>query len=203
MPLLRDVLKRERVIVLVDELDRGWDASEDAKAFVAGLFQACMSVNGLSDNLRVYMSLRQELYDNIPALYEDAQKFRDVIEIISWDEGSLQKLLAKRIKHRGGLQHRQLPASRHGVAVAAPAGKASPVLRTWPHRCCSARCRRRTPRAFMQVVALCAERRASRRYPVEAVTPATPSISATSATSASGLRTEPWVAAWGRSGRSA
>jgi hypothetical protein len=84
---------------LVDELDRGWDASEDAQVFVAGLFQACMSINALSPNLRVYMSLRQELYDSIPALYEDAQKFRDVIEVISWDEAGLLKLIAKRIRH--------------------------------------------------------------------------------------------------------
>jgi len=38
---------------------------------------------------------------------------------------------------------------------------ASPVLRTWPRRCCSARCRRRTPHAFIQEAAVCAERRAS------------------------------------------
>ena len=36
---LRKVLEGKRVFVLVDELDRGWDASEDAKSFVAGLFQ--------------------------------------------------------------------------------------------------------------------------------------------------------------------
>ena len=52
----------------------GWDSSEDAQAFLAGLFQACLSVNSLHDNLRVYISLRQELYDDVPALYEEAQK---------------------------------------------------------------------------------------------------------------------------------
>ena len=98
-PNLRQVLQREKVVVLVDELDRGWDASEDAKAFVAGLFQACMSINELSEHLRVYISLRKELYDNIPALYEDAQKLRDVIEVISWDEGSLLALIAARVRH--------------------------------------------------------------------------------------------------------
>lgn len=66
-PLLGDVeaaLRDRPVFVLVDELDRGWDASEDAKAFISGLFQACTKVNELSPHLRVYMSLRQELYDN-------------------------------------------------------------------------------------------------------------------------------------------
>jgi hypothetical protein len=97
-PMVR-LCERTGVTVLVDELDRGWDASEDAQAFVAGLFQACMTVNDLSPNLRVYMSLRQELYDNIPAIYDDAQKFRDLIEVISWDEEGLWKMIAGRIRH--------------------------------------------------------------------------------------------------------
>jgi hypothetical protein len=99
LPNLAEVLRKEKVIVLVDELDRGWDASEDAKSFVAGLFQACISINELSPNLTVYMSLRQELYDNIPSLYEDAQKYRDMIEVISWNEKGLRQLIARRVKH--------------------------------------------------------------------------------------------------------
>jgi hypothetical protein len=47
LPALRNVLGNQRVVVLVDELDRGWDSSEDAKAFVSGLFQACVSINAL------------------------------------------------------------------------------------------------------------------------------------------------------------
>lgn len=96
---LRNLLQGKRVFVFVDELDRGWDASEDARAFVAGLFQACVSINDLSPHLRVYMSLRQELYDSIPELYEDAQKYRDLLEVISWDEKSLLKLMANRIRY--------------------------------------------------------------------------------------------------------
>jgi energy-coupling factor transporter ATP-binding protein EcfA2 len=102
LPALVQILEKQRVVVLVDELDRGWDESEDAKAFVAGLFQACTSINGLSDNLRVYISLRQELYDNIPALYEDAQKYRDVMEVISWTKPRLLELIAARIRYSLG-----------------------------------------------------------------------------------------------------
>jgi hypothetical protein len=99
LPSLRSILDRERVVVLVDELDRGWDSSEDAKAFVAGFFQACVSINGLHKSVRVYVSLRQELYDNIPTLYEDAQKYRDLLETIRWAKESLLTLIAKRIRH--------------------------------------------------------------------------------------------------------
>jgi hypothetical protein len=106
LPALKEVARRRRVIVLVDELDRGWDSSEDARAFVAGLFQACISVNSLHDNLRVFMSLRRELYEDIPELYEDAQKYRDMIETIRWNSTSLLKLITNRVRH-------SLPALAH------------------------------------------------------------------------------------------
>ncbi len=88
----------KEIIVLVDELDKGWDASEDAVAFVAGLFHAAIALNTEMSNLRVYLSLRKELYDNIPALYDDAQKVRDVIETVEWNESRLLELIAKRIE---------------------------------------------------------------------------------------------------------
>jgi hypothetical protein len=99
MEPIKSVLRERPTAVFVDELDRGWDASEDAQAFVAGLFQACNWLNNLSSDLRVYVSLRQELYHSIPALYDDAQKYRDVMEMIQWDEASLRKLIAQRIRY--------------------------------------------------------------------------------------------------------
>jgi hypothetical protein len=62
LPGLQEIASQRRIIVLVDELDRGWDSSEVAQAFVAGLFQACLSVNSLHDNLRVYISLRHPMF---------------------------------------------------------------------------------------------------------------------------------------------
>ncbi len=101
-PLIADIkelLQKKLVIVLIDELDKGWDNSEDAKAFVSGLFQAAISLNEISNSLTVYVSLRQELYDSIPALYEDTQKYRDLIETIQWDEPSLRAVASSRIRH--------------------------------------------------------------------------------------------------------
>ncbi len=91
------VCQSKNVTILIDELDRGWDASEDAIAFVAGLFQAANAINSRTPNLRVLVSLRRELYENIPALYEDAQKVRDSIEIIEWQESQLLELISRRI----------------------------------------------------------------------------------------------------------
>lgn len=99
IPDIIELLKKKRITVLVDELDKGWDASENAKNFVVGLFNAAVSMNEQSPNLRVLVSLRKELYDNIPTLYEDAQKVRDVIEVINWSEDSLKELITNRIKY--------------------------------------------------------------------------------------------------------
>jgi hypothetical protein len=99
IPHLQKALEDQRVVVIIDELDKGWDSSEDAQAFIAGLFQACVSLNRLSPHLRAYISLRQELYDNTPSLYEDAQKYRDLIETISWTEEDLRSLIARRLRY--------------------------------------------------------------------------------------------------------
>ncbi|NJM98610.1 MAG: hypothetical protein HC800_16930 [Phormidesmis sp. RL_2_1] len=85
--------------MLVDELDKGWDNSEDAKYFLAGLFQAAQKINLINPNLKIYISIRQELFDNIPQIYEDAQKIREDVEVIRWDKEQLLELIARRIVH--------------------------------------------------------------------------------------------------------
>ena len=99
LPDLKGICDERPIVFLIDELDRGWDASEDAKAFVAGLFRAALSINQLSNNFKVLISLRKELYDNIPSLYEDSQKVWDLFEILEWNEDSLLTMISKRISH--------------------------------------------------------------------------------------------------------
>ncbi len=96
--ILDEAMADKKVMILVDELDKGWDASEDAKGFVSGLFSAAMAINAKHKNLRVLISLRRELYDNIPELYEDYQKISDTVERISWNEDSLLEFVARRIE---------------------------------------------------------------------------------------------------------
>ena len=60
---LKDLCKKDKkVLVMIDELDQGWDSSEDAKAFVSGLFQATLNINQLSENITVYISLYGRSY---------------------------------------------------------------------------------------------------------------------------------------------
>ena len=116
LPSLVHLCEDNPVRVIVDELDKGWDASEDAKSFVAGLFQAAVGLNQSTPGIRVIVSLRKELYDNIPALYEDAQKVWDIIETVEWNEASLRDLIAKRIGHSFNELER-VPAAEQWAAV--------------------------------------------------------------------------------------
>lgn len=95
---LEKVCQKRKIVFFIDELDKGWDTSEDAKAFVSGLFQASLSINQMTPSIRVLISLRKELYDNIPSLYEDSQKVWDLFEVIEWDEPSLKSMIVKRIR---------------------------------------------------------------------------------------------------------
>ena len=96
--VLDEVTEKKKVLILVDELDKGWDASEDAKCFVSGLFGATMAINSKHKYLRILISLRRELFDNIPAIYEDYQKVSDVVERISWTQDKLLEFVGKRIE---------------------------------------------------------------------------------------------------------
>ncbi|MBE7383778.1 MAG: hypothetical protein F6J95_020475 [Leptolyngbya sp. SIO1E4] len=99
LPSLKTLLNKTRIKIFVDELDKGWDNSEDAKYFLAGLFQAAQKLNRINPNLRVYISIRQELFDNIPQIYEDAQKIREDVEVIRWGKTELIELIGLRIAH--------------------------------------------------------------------------------------------------------
>lgn len=99
LPHLDNILKSHKIRIYIDELDKGWDNSEDAQYFIAGLFQAAQKMNATSPNLRVFVSIRQELFENILQIYDDAQKIREDIAEIRWTEEDLLDFISRRIKY--------------------------------------------------------------------------------------------------------
>lgn len=94
---LKAYLSRNRTLIFIDELDKGWDNLEDSRFFVSGLIQAAQKMNRISPNLKIYVSIRQEIFDNIPQIYDDAQKIREDIEIIRWSDVDLLDFIGLRI----------------------------------------------------------------------------------------------------------
>lgn len=103
LPELRLAANRKPVIVLIDELDKGFDNSKEARAFVAGIFRAARDINGKNIKIKVLLSLRFELYESIPSIYDDAQKIRDQVELIQWTPNALLQLIARRIAVGNGI----------------------------------------------------------------------------------------------------
>ncbi len=98
IPAIDALSKETKILILFDELDHGWDASDDARQFIAGLFKAANQINQQFDGIHVLITIREEIYHNIPELYDDAQKIRDIIEHIRWTPEDLKALIAQRIK---------------------------------------------------------------------------------------------------------
>ncbi|MDZ7264484.1 MAG: hypothetical protein ONB16_07860 [candidate division KSB1 bacterium] len=99
IPAIQRLSQHTKVLILFDELDQGWDASNDARQFIAGLFRAAIQINQQFSGIRVLITIREEIYQNIPELYEDAQKIRDIIEYVRWTPDELKGMITQRIKH--------------------------------------------------------------------------------------------------------
>lgn len=99
LPAVSELSAKTPVMLLFDELDHGWDASNDARQFIAGLFRAAIQINRQFRHINVLITIREEIYQNIPELYTDAQKIRDIIEHIRWTPLELKEMLAQRIRH--------------------------------------------------------------------------------------------------------
>lgn len=101
---LRRLLNTYNIYIFIDELDTGWDNSDESKNFLHGLFSA---VNKLKeeDGVVVYLSLRQDMYNNLPSIFNDTEKIRDEIEELYWNKDTLKALIGLRLlnflpKHR-------------------------------------------------------------------------------------------------------
>lgn len=99
IPAIQELSRYTKILILFDELDHGWDASTDARQFIAGLFRAAIQINNQFPNIHVLVTIREEIYQNIPELYDDAQKIRDIIEYLRWTPDELKLMITRRIKH--------------------------------------------------------------------------------------------------------
>jgi hypothetical protein len=96
IPDLRKALNDD-ILVLLDELDTGWDNTEHANRFVASLMQAAIRVQALGLRIRVVAFLRSEIFDLVKHSLDHLDKLRSSIERLHWDIHSLSLLVLKRV----------------------------------------------------------------------------------------------------------
>ena len=97
------IAKNIKFVILIDDLDQGWDNSRAANQLLLGLLLAATTLNGKSANIFPIIFLREDVYALLMPLTQHADKYRD-IEEIRWDNHELRKVLESRIGFNRG-QH--------------------------------------------------------------------------------------------------
>jgi hypothetical protein len=98
IPDLRTGLKAD-VLILIDELDQGWDNSVHSNRFIGALLQAAVRITRLGLRVRVVVFIRSEIFDLVKYDIDQLDKVRSSIEMLRWTPGELGGLVLKRIEY--------------------------------------------------------------------------------------------------------
>jgi energy-coupling factor transporter ATP-binding protein EcfA2 len=85
-----------KFVILVDDLDLGWNNSKVANNLLLGLLAAINHLSSLSSNLYVCVFLREDVYSILITQTQHSDKYRN-IERIRWDKSDLLQVLNERI----------------------------------------------------------------------------------------------------------
>lgn len=100
-----------KFVVLIDDLDLGWNNSETANFLLLGLLAAVHYLSGLTRNIFICVFLREDVYELLITKTQHSDKYRN-IERIKWEKGNLISVLNERInfnREKGGLEKLAIP----------------------------------------------------------------------------------------------
>ena len=83
-------------VIMIDDLDLGWDNSETANNLLLGLLSATNTISGLHKNIHTIIFLREDVYTILVGQTQHSDKYRNV-ERIRWGKDELLQILNSRI----------------------------------------------------------------------------------------------------------
>lgn len=86
-----------KFVVLIDDLDLGWNNSDTANNLLLGLLSAVSYLSALSQNMYLCIFLREDVYSILITKTQHSDKYRNV-ERIRWEKNDLMSILNERIK---------------------------------------------------------------------------------------------------------
>jgi len=104
-------------VILIDDLDLGWDNSKTANDLLLGLLTATNHLSSLSPNIFTCIFLREDIYAILMKRTQHSDKYRN-IERIRWSKDALLNILAERITYNFKKSENQPPA--HPIAAVFP-----------------------------------------------------------------------------------
>ncbi|MEY4353137.1 MAG: hypothetical protein RLZZ609_1378 [Cyanobacteriota bacterium] len=91
-----EICKTRDFVVLIDDLDLGWNNSDTANNLILGLLTAATCVTSKANNVFVCVFLREDVYSILITKTQHSDKYRN-IERLRWEKEDLIKLLGERI----------------------------------------------------------------------------------------------------------
>ena len=88
--------KGTRFVILIDDLDLGWDNSQLSNRLLLGLLSAYTHLGTLHANIFICVFLREDVYNILMSQSPQSDKYRN-IERLRWDTAKLTVLLSERI----------------------------------------------------------------------------------------------------------
>lgn len=85
-------------VIMVDDLDLGWDNSGLSNNLLLGLLSASSYVQSISKNIHVIIYLREDVYSILMDKTQHSDKYRN-IERIRWTTDGLMSILSRRIRY--------------------------------------------------------------------------------------------------------
>ncbi len=85
-----------KFVVLIDDLDLGWDNSDTANNLLLGLLSAVNYLSAITQNIYVCVFLREDVYEILITKTQHSDKYRN-IEKIRWDKNDLVSIINERI----------------------------------------------------------------------------------------------------------
>lgn len=85
-----------KLVILIDDLDLGWNNSEAANNLLLGLLSAANYLSSMSQNLYICIFLREDVYSLLITKTQHSDKYRN-IERIRWEKLDLISIINERI----------------------------------------------------------------------------------------------------------
>lgn len=98
LPILRQQLKDD-IVILIDELDQGWDNSGESNGLLVGLLQAAIRLRSMDTKIHVVIFIRSEMFEIMKESISQLDKLRSEIGYIYWFHNELRNVISKRIAH--------------------------------------------------------------------------------------------------------
>lgn len=95
--LVNDFLKRKKVIVYIDDLDRGWEGRKEDILRISTLLNAIRDLASDNEGLMFKVALRSDVYYLVRTSDESTDKIEGAVVWCSWTNHEILMLLVKRI----------------------------------------------------------------------------------------------------------